>query len=217
MFLTVFAVLGHSYSDPEWDPVVYSGTFFVLLEDSDPLDPHLYDEDEAITRLLEEARWVFSSMIYGFRFEYVPSDVARAVEEEFRLDQVHQIPWGDPGLSVSGGRYEGGIYYADISYKVNEDQIPWVHSWETNILSDIISSGGGSLFSGLDGKIESIRNTVKQALRDYLRPRIYDKPRKVSGTGRLSSVPTYAMTAGEYRCKAGVTIDFDEILEYRIY
>jgi hypothetical protein len=217
LLLTNIAVFCCSYSDSEWDPVIYSGTFFVLLEESDPLDPHNYNENDAIKRLLEEAQWVFSSMIYGFRFEYIPYDKARGVVEEYTLEPVHQIPWGDPGMTITNGRYESGVYYADISYKVSEPQLPWVHSWESNILNDIISIGTGSLFSGIDGKIDSIRNTVKQALRDHLRPQIYNKPRKISGAARLSSVPTFAMTAGEYRCKARVTLNIDEILEYRIY
>jgi len=215
--LAVSAVSAFSYSDSEWDPVIYSGTFFVLLEESSPLEPHLYDEDKAINSLLEEARWVFSSMIYGLRFEYVPYDAARAVAEEFRLDPVHQIPWGDQAMSVSNGRYEEGIYYADIEYRVSEQQMPWIYSWEGNTLDDIISSGSGSLFFGSEGKIASIKETVKQALRDHLRPRIYNKPSKISGTARLSSVPIFSMGSGEYRCKARVTIRFSEILEYKVY
>lgn len=207
----------HAYSDSEYDPVIFSGTFFVLLEDAGPLDPHTYDEDAAIKRLLEEAQWVFSAMIYGFSFDYIPYDSARAVVEEFTLEPTHQIPRGDSAMTVSDGRYEDGIYYADISYLVSEQQLPWVQGWESNINSDVISSGGGSLYSGLEGKIDSIRNTVKQALRDYLRPRNYNKPRRMTGSGRLASVPDFAMTAGEYRCKARITLNLDEILEYRIY
>ena len=206
---------GFSYSDPEYDPVVYKGRFFVLLEPAGPFEPDEYDEDAAVAQLLNEAQYVFSAMIYGFNFDYIPLDLARGVSEEFSLEQVYTIPWGDPGLSAVDGRYKDGRYDAEIRYRVSELQLPWVVSWDTNILVTVGASGEGSLYSGYEGKKNAIDNSVKESLRNYLRPRIYNKPRRITGTARLAEVPYITMDSGKYICKSKVTLRFDEILEYK--
>lgn len=206
-----------SYTDPEYDPVTYKGSFFVLLEPAGPFDLDEYDEDLAVRQLLQEAQYVFSAMIYGFSFEYIPKDIARGVNEEFSLEQVYIIPWGDPGLSAAEGRYKDGRYDAEIRYNISEAQLPWIISWDTNILVTVGASGQGSLYSGFDGKKEAIENSVKESLRNYLRPRIYNKPRRISGTARLAAIPYITMDSGKYICKSKVTLRFEEILEYKVY
>lgn len=206
-----------SYSDPEYDSIVYMGSLFVLLESSGPFEPDLYDEDLAVRQLLEEAQYVFSAMIYGFKFIYIPKDNSRGVAEEFTIEAVHTIPWGDPGLSASSGRYKDGRYDADIRYNVSDEQLPWVISWDTNILSTVTAVGEGSLYAGLEGKKEAINNSIKESLRNYLRPRIYNKPRSISGTARLAAVPYIAMDSGKYLAMSKITLRFDKILEYKVY
>ena len=51
---------------------------FVETEEEYPLP-----EDKAYRRLLEEASFVFSGMIYGFDFTYTPFDKSRKVDEIF--------------------------------------------------------------------------------------------------------------------------------------
>ncbi|MFQ3621364.1 MAG: hypothetical protein SNJ78_10540, partial [Spirochaetales bacterium] len=56
-----------------------------------PSPPNLrsIEKEELYERILEEARYVFSGMVYGFVFSYTPSDKARRVEEEFLLEPYH--------------------------------------------------------------------------------------------------------------------------------
>ena len=156
-------------------------------------------------------------MIYGLDFVYVPKDNSRGIEEEFSVKPVHLIPWGDPGLKSGAGRLDEGKYFAEISYRLTESQLPWVYSWETNIYPELISIGEGPLTAGPAGKITAIENSVRQALRDYLRPRIYDKPGRISGSARLSGVPVFSLDAGKYLCKAKITLKIDEIRQYGLF
>ena len=207
----------YAYTDPEYDPVIYDGVFFTVLEQAGSFELYEYDEEESIKLLLEEARYVFSAMIYGMDFNYVPSDKARSVEEEFSVEPVYQFPWGDKGLEVRDGRLEDGKYIADIRYRVSEEQLPWVFSWETNIYPDVISLGKGSLYDGYEGKIEAVEDAVRQALRDYLRPRMYNKPGRISGTARLAGIPVFSMDSGRYLCRAKITLRIDEVREYGLF
>ncbi|HAK46501.1 MAG TPA: hypothetical protein DCO79_11365, partial [Spirochaeta sp.] len=74
LLLSLSAAAISAYSDPEWDPLSYKGNFFVMLEPAGPFEPDVYDEDKALKQLLDEARYVFSGMIYGFEFDYIPKD-----------------------------------------------------------------------------------------------------------------------------------------------
>ncbi|MDC7226262.1 MAG: hypothetical protein PQJ61_05820 [Spirochaetales bacterium] len=217
-FLFVAAAGGvFGYTDPELDPVSYKGNFFVELEPAGPFDLEEYDEQAAIEQLLVEAQYVFSGMIYGFEFEYIPMDSSRGVAEEFALRPIHSIPWGDPGLSVSAGKYENGRYVAELRYDLADYQKPWEASWNTNILPGITATGAGSVYDGFDGKKAAIEDSVRESLRSYLRPRIYDKPRRISGRARLAGVPYITIDEGLYHCKAKITLQIEEILEYRAY
>ncbi len=206
-----------AYSDPDYDPIIYKGKFFVLLEPAGPFEPDVYDEEFALNQVLEEAQYVFSAMIYGFKFSYVPKDNIRGIEEEFVCELNYLIPWGDPNLTVSKGRYKYGRYDVELSYNVSESQLPWVISWDTNILPEAGAVGSGSLYSGLDGKLEAINNSVKQSLRNHLRPLIYDKPHRISGYARLAEVPYMVADSGKYLCTSKVTLRLEEILEYEFY
>ena len=217
LLLSLSAAAISAYSDPEWDPLSYKGNFFVMLEPAGPFEPDVYDEDKALKQLLDEARYVFSGMIYGFEFDYIPKDIDREIDEEFSLKPVYTLPWGDQRLSVSTGAYEDGRYTAELRYDVSEEQMPWVSSWDTNILPDVTAAGEGSLYEGFEGKKEAIENSVKESLRSYLRPRIYDKPSRITGKARLAGIPYIIMDEGKYRCTAKITLRIDEILEYRAY
>lgn len=206
-----------AYTDPDYDPVIYKGTFFVLLEPAGPLEPDVYDEDEAIRQLLDEASFIFSAVIYGFSFQYTPQDNARGRAEEFEISPRHSIEWGDPSLSVAAGRYDDGRYDAEIRYRVKDEQLPWVRSWETGILPDISAYGEGRLELGLEGKKKAVEDSVKQAVRAYLRPRTYDKPRRISGYARIADVPKYSIDSGRFLCKARVTLQLNEVLEYETF
>ena len=206
-----------AYSDPEYDPIIYKGRFFVLLEPAGPLEPDVYDEDRAVKQLLDESSYVFSGMIYGFSFEYIPQDNARNIAEEFSCQPEHSIEWGDPSLSVSAGIYNDGRYDAEIRYRLKDSQIPWITSWDTGILPRVTGVGEGRLVLGLEGKKNAIGNALKEAVRAYLRPRVYDKPRRISGYARLAEVPYFSLSAGSYICKAEVTLRIDEVLEYESF
>ena len=218
LLISAAAVPGlFAYSDPDWDPVRLSGYFFTEMEPAGPFEPDVYDRDAAVRQLLEEAQFVFSAMIYGFSFDYTPKDTVRGVAEEFSCNPVYSIPWGDPGLSVRTGIYENGIYTAEIRYDLSEEQLPWLRSWETNILPDVTALGRGGLYEGFDGKKTAVGNSVKEAVRAYLRGRSYDKPRRIGGRARLAGVPYITIDAGQYVCKAKVTLQIDEVLEYRSF
>ncbi len=199
------------------DPIL-TGEFWVEL---DPFVESGQDSrlsrEEAHTRILEEARFVFSGMIYGFKFVYTPSDATRKVAELFTFEPVAQIPWGDPALSVADVRIDGNLLRAYVRYIPTDHQLRWLKMMQSNIYSDATGWGQASMFAGRAAKYRAMEEAAKEAIRAHLRPRIYNKPKEVRGSVVFAEAPYVLIDAGEYKAKVTVKIDVDEIIPYRLY
>ena len=167
-----------------------------------------------IDRLLEEARYVFSGMIYGFSFAYTPSDTLRSVEEQFTIEPIAQIPWGDPGLTVMDTREAEDRVFVRIRYFLNEYQDPWISMWQSNTLPTNSAFGEAPLYRGPENRIEAINQGVKQAVRNYLRQRVYNKPKSITGEVVLQAPPRIVIKAGAYRATVDVKMKFEEVRPY---
>jgi len=64
-------------------------------------DEYPLDITAANRRALDEAAYLFSAMIYGWSFSYVPGEAARQLEEILELEQLGSIQAGDPALRVT--------------------------------------------------------------------------------------------------------------------
>ena len=194
------------------------GSFWVEL------DPVVHADQEyplsletASRRALEEARYVFSAMIYGFTFAYTPYDAARQVDEMYVLQLHAEIPWGDSGLSVAETRVDGNYFRVLIRYDPAEYQVRWIRMMGSNIYHNVPGRGTGNLFKGPEQKLAAINEAIKDGIRNYLRPRILNKPKEVRGNAVLDRVPYIVIDEGQYVVSAHIKIDIDEIIPYRVY
>lgn len=205
----------HLYSE---DLPILSSEFWV---ETAPLieieDDQIESPEDQIRILLEEARYVFSGMIYGFSFRYVPLDVRREVEEEFDLEPLHEIVWGDPRLSVAESRREKGRRYALIRYWVSEEQSGWVRFWASNVHATAAAFGAGDFFDGRMAKFDAMEAAVLESVRAYLRPRELNKPKEISGRLIFAEAPYVIIDGGEYRAKVEVKLDIREVVPYTLY
>ena len=217
-FAPLFVYLAVSAGAAAQTLPILQGEFWVELEPLVGIEGGNPETDEEqIELLLGEAQMVFSGMVYGFEFRYVPSDLRREVAEEFDLDLLAEIPWGDASLSVAQSRYQSGRRYVLIRYFVSEVQGSWVRFWDSNTHPTSTAIGEGNLFRGRDEKLTAIRNGVKEAIRAYTRTRVYTKPREISGLAAFASVPYVVIDEGTYRAKVEVKLDIREVLPYKVY
>ncbi|MBT3271689.1 MAG: hypothetical protein HN368_00935 [Spirochaetales bacterium] len=213
----IFVLLGQFISGLDIDPIL-AGEFwvelspFVQTEDEYPLS-----EEEAHRRILEEAQYVFSGIIYGFTFVYTPSDRTREVDEIFDIAITAQIPWGDPALSIVEVRSENNLLHALVRYTPIEHQLRWLRMMGSNVYPGSTGVGTGSLFLGVEQKTAAMSDGVKEAIRAYLRSRILNKPKEIRGKAVFTEVPYVIINEGTYSARVSVKIDIDEIIPYRIY
>lgn len=173
--------------------------------------------EEISKTVLEDARWILSGMIYGFNIRYVPPDTGRKVNESFNAELISEIPFGDPSLKVFDTRTEKGRFFIQIRYELAEFQLRRLKIWNSNIFPEAEALGKASFFTGKSARLDSIKDGIKLALRNYLRSRIKNKPREIRGKAILDTPPYIIISAGGYTSKVRIKLSVDKIIPYSLY
>ncbi len=204
----------------ELDPIM-EGSQPGPSEGPAPVEPltstGVISQEEAIRRTLEEARIVLSGMIYGFDVRYTPLDRARDVKEELDVEPRAQIPAGDPSLRVLKVRTRGNKYFVHVRYNLAEYQQRRLQAWDSNSLDVAAGRGTAPLQDGYQAKFESFNQAVKNALREYLRPRYKNKPSRIKASVALKEAPYTVIDAGGYHSKVRIKINLHEVRPYSAY
>jgi hypothetical protein len=188
------------------------------------LEPMVFQEDEypvsaktAAKRILEEARVLLSGMIYGYRFSYTPSDRARRVEDHFELVPIAEIRWGDPKLRILEIEKRGNRMYGKVSYHMADYQSARRASWSSNTIPLSTGRGEESLLKGLEGKMLSFEESVKQAVREFARKRVFNKPKEINGEVLLWNEPLFMIDSGAYSATVRIKLFIRELIPYSLY
>jgi hypothetical protein len=185
---------------------------FVSLSGDYPLS-----REKAAEILLEEARVAISGMIYGFSFSYTPSDAPRKVEDRFELKPLAEIPWGSARLAVLDMGKEEKRMSARIAYSLTDQESARRQSWGSNTIPMATGSGEASIMGGPGERLTALKEAVKNAVREHLRSRVYNKPREITGEALLWEGPETGMRSGSYVTRVKVRLRVDEIVPYRFY
>lgn len=181
-------------------------------------DLQAFTREELYDRILEEARFVFSGMVYGFTFSYTPYDKARKVEEEFLLEPYRWIQRGDPNLRVWQVRAEGSRVFVRVRYALWDFQEPWYQGLRSNILPAAAGKGEAPFYKGPEGRVQAIREGIKHAVRDYARSIMYNKPQALKGLVVLDAAPRVVLDSGVYRAEVGrAIVRLEEVKRYKLH
>ncbi len=200
-------------------PEYIDGRFWVDLEPpvSSEGEEYPLSEDTAIELLLEEARYVFSAMLYGFRFRYVPSDNGRRIEEEFELEAISMVERGDERLSVLSTRVEDLRLYAQLEYRLADFQRSRLAGWESNRVESVGAEGEAPFWQGHGARIPAIEDAIRRAVRGLLQTMTDNKPREARGSVLLLEAPRIYIRSGGYRARVNVKVKVDDIRPYEVY
>ena len=168
-------------------------------------------------KVLEEARRLLSGMVYGWSFDYTPTNKARGVAERFTLTPIAQIPWGSPRLRVVETQTADSRFWARTSYVMDDAEISRRASWESGSADLSQGEGKASVMKGPDAKELSFQDAVRDAIRLDLRTRYFDAPRQIRGDVLLWDDPSASVRSGMYRTVVKVKIMVREVVPYRIF
>lgn len=173
--------------------------------------------DEGKRDLLKEAVFIFSGMLYGFEFKYIPGDIRRNVEEVFEIEPIGTIKWGDPRLSIRGSRSEENRVFISFSYQPDESMKSWIMYWSSGAFPLVGGKAEGAFLPGFKGKEDAVRQGIKEALRAYMRSREHNKPQKIEGEFVFASPPVYSYAAGIYTASVKLKFNIENVSRYGVY
>ena len=188
------------------------------------LDPIVADGGErpvprevAIGRLLDEAIFVFSGMVYGFEFSYAPAAPDRGIEEEFELEPYATIVRGDPRLEVFQTWVEADRLYARITYEVDPQQEDWYRGWKSAANPRSRGVGSAQFIRGPAVKPDATRDAIRMAIRNHARTLELNRPRLITGAVVITDAPRVVVREGSYEATVRVVLQIDSIERYELY
>lgn len=206
-----------AWSSSRDDPVL-------VIEVWTELDPLVADGGErpvprevAVERMLEEAVFILSGMVYGFRFTYVPSDPSRRIAGQFELEPHATIVRGDPRLDVLQTWVAGDWLYARISYTVDEQQKGWYRGWKSAASASASGVGTVDFIGGPAVKVDAARDAIRAAIRSHARSLEFNRPRRIDGAVLIAEGPVSGVRSGNYETRLSVLLQIDEITRYGHY
>lgn len=181
------------------DLSVHGFAMMKLSSDNLGSTPHDFKnvQEEAVKQLLDEARWILSGMIYGFNFYYVPGSSELQIEDTFELEPLSLIPKGDEKLKVEQVLGDYSTLTVQFVYWMDDYQKKRVYQYGGNRYSPAGGRGSAAIYEP-GARMQSMKEAIKQALREDLRTQYYSRPRKISGFLTFSHSPLIRIGSGSY-------------------
>ena len=173
--------------------------------------------DFPVSQMRRIAPFIISGMVYGWNFVYVPYDKARGVEEYLEVTEI-----------VSSDVIKGGIKYTSpwisdnnlncwVEYVRTDSQVQTYNLWKS-IQNPVIGGiGYASVEKGFEGIEEAAREALKDAIRNYYRKVIKNKPKEITGSVLIRDFPTLGITSGRYVINLDFFLECGRIVEYSVY
>jgi len=217
--------LGFTLAQGLWADQIVSGAFRVDLEPvwaatpgvEDSGSTYPLDAASAAKDLLHEAATAFSSMVYGWSWEYEPAAQDRGTTEYFALRALGSIEDGDPDLRVTSAEQEGSILRYWIEFRLDPAQERQYSSFRAHGSRVLKGSGSAPLTLGLSSKEEALEAAAKDAVRGVLRDMLPNRPHSAQGEIALETVPRYYVGQGRWNASARFMIRVDSVQSYSAY
>ncbi|GHT56747.1 hypothetical protein FACS1894109_06710 [Spirochaetia bacterium] len=182
------------------------------------------DADALRRRALEEAAMFYSAMIYGWSFHYDIGEKARGIPEEFELEPLGTIPWGDPGLFATDVELRDMRFQLWTDYRLTDAQKRRTAMWRSGGMRNIQAVGHSGPLGDMEenGDWVSIRqacleDAARAAIRAILRQEERNRPKEASGFISLAAFPQYWMEGGQWAASARFRFQVTEIAPFAAY
>jgi hypothetical protein len=180
-------------------------------------DPWPVTPEIARQRILDEAAWAFSGVVYGFEYSYTPYDKTRGLEERFELSALGSI--GPESLTLKGGAkarsdYEIRTY---VEYAPDEPQADLMETYKREPWKSSQGIGRADVLRGVDGRGEAYRDALRAAVRAFLQGLEPNKPRLAKGRVAFERPPSLSVADGYYVVQARVRVMSTEVIPYALY
>ncbi len=167
-----------------------------------------------VRELTELSRFVLAGMIYGWKYEYRPSDKLRNVAEEFALRPIGAIEEGDPSFSLTGLTAEYPRLACWAQYAPNETTARWQRHWQGITVRTGKGTGRGERLDGTAGIRAAYEAALLNAVRERARKLEKNKPKEIRGEVLLRPEPRLYADAGQFVADVRVLVSIDELVPW---
>jgi len=223
-----FAVLaaGAQEHDPGYYPETLRGEVWVELEPMYGNRPDIeypVTNETAARRALQGAALYYAAMIYGWSFHYDIGERARGIAEEFIIEPMGEIRWGDPALNIAEVETRGSRLRVWTDYHMSEIQQKRLQMWRM----DMVRSAQGMGYCPLPGpspdsgwmEIQNavLKDAARAAVRAMLRGSERNRPKQATGFISLASFPRFFIDSGQWVAAARFRVQINEIIPFAAY
>ena len=171
----------------------------------------------AINRTKELSPFLLSGMIYGFNFEYTPSDKRRNVSEYWDFTLIKEISKNTNKFEYKNPVAEDNKLICWVYCNRTQEQIAEYKHWTSVVYPKVKGIGKASVENGFEGIKEACSQAAKLAVREYWRTMIKNKPKEISGKLLLVENPRIYIKNGEYVVDLDFFMETDRIISYTYY
>lgn len=185
------------------------------MEDAQNLESPQYEYP--ISSIKTVAPFLISGMVYGWKFTYVPLDKQRGVEEILEIEEIVPSEKLVQGITYVSPWLQNNRLNCWCEYTRDASQIQNYNLWSSIRNPVIHGVGYGSVKKGFEGLKDAASDALKNAIRDYYRSVIKNKPKAITGAVLIRDIPTIGISSGRYVFNLDFFLECGKIIEYSVY
>lgn len=195
-----------------WAPMDENPSSQIVPKDDEPYYA------TSINALKKTAPFLLSGMIYGWEYEYTPSDKTRNVEEYFSFVPIAEITENDGNITFTDPAFLEARVYCWLEYLRSEKMMAYLQRWNSVKYPKVLGFGESSNNDSVEAIKEAVKESAKNAIRTYAQKQTKNKPKEVSGKILLCSEdPSIKILKGKYTAYLDFFLYVDKIVQYSQY
>lgn len=171
--------------------------------------------DYAIRQMKAITPFLLNGMVYGWEFDYTPSDRLRGVPEYFEAKEIRSFEAESKKIFYEQPWFDQSKVHCWVNFERDEGMVQSWNQWADVKNPRIMGIGGGKVSKGFDGIQEAAQNALKDAVRNYYRKILRNKPKQITGRVLINKIPAILINSGEYQLQLDFFLETGIIKEYQ--
>ena len=171
--------------------------------------------DHAIGQMKRLTPFLFNGMVYGWEFDYTPSDKLRGVPEYFEVKETRPFDEESKKIRYEKPWFDESKVHCWAVFERDDAMTASWKQWADVKNPRILGLGGGKVSKGFEGIQDAAKNALKDAVRNYYRKILRNKPKQITGRVLINKVPAILINSGEYQLQLDFFLETGIIKEYQ--
>ncbi len=171
--------------------------------------------DHAIGQMKKLTPFLLNGMVYGWEFDYTPSDRLRGVSEYFEVREIRSFDSESKKIHYEQPWFDQSKVHCWANFERDDAMVASWKQWADVRNPRILGIGGGRVSKGFEGIEEAAQNALKDAVRNYYRKILRNKPKQITGKVLINKIPAILIKSGEYQLQLDFFLETGIIKEYQ--